>query len=172
MSAKYKFKTNGYDVEVFNRADIIKTIDENILDKDVAMLIVEQCEQDAITFLNQGRWVGIPYIGNVRVPKIKQITNNPEQKALLEEARANLSKERYIMFKKRVNIDNAVRVKNERFFNYMVSIAISKHRSLYKQYFKERGETYAKLKMFFSQQINPFIYDYEDEIGCRYFTND
>lgn len=163
MPAKYKFAPGGYDVEVYRRDDILKTIDDNILDKEVAMEIINQCEQDAIDFITQGKWTGIPFIGNVRIPKIKLLADDPEQKALLEEAKATLDKERYVMFKQRLNKANAESIRRERYFNYIVSIAISECRQAYRAYCNKSGENYAKLMMFLGKNATR-IYGDEEQI--------
>ena len=88
MSDIYKFPSGGYEVTVFKKQDILDCIDNNILDKEIALTLIEQLEIDAANFLKEGRWTGIPFIGNIRVPKLRQLQESPEQQALIEEAKA------------------------------------------------------------------------------------
>ena len=90
MADIYKFPSGGYEVTVCKKQDILDCIDKNIIDKEVALAIVERCEIDAANFLKEGRWTGIPFIGNIRIPKLKQLEESPEQQALIAEAKANL----------------------------------------------------------------------------------
>ena len=73
MADTYKFPGGGYDVTVFKKQDVLDCIDKNILDKDVALAFIEQLEVDAANFLKEGRWTGIPFIGNIRIPKLRQL---------------------------------------------------------------------------------------------------
>ena len=42
MADTYKFPGGGYDVTVFKKQDVLDCIDKNILDKDVALAVIEQ----------------------------------------------------------------------------------------------------------------------------------
>ena len=50
MADTFKFPNGGYDVTVLKRQDILDCIDANIIDKEVALAIVDQCELDAAEF--------------------------------------------------------------------------------------------------------------------------
>ena len=90
MADTFKFPNGGFDVKICRRKDIIDCIDENIIDKDVALAVIDKCEFDAANFLQQGRWTGIPFIGNIRIPKSKLLEESPEQQALIQEAKERL----------------------------------------------------------------------------------
>ena len=152
MADTYKFP-QGYDVTVVKKKDIIDCIDENIIDKEVAMAIIDQCELDVANFIRQGRWAGIPFMGSIRVPEDRKLLHSKEQQELISEAYDTLDTEKYILFRKQLSAENAKKVKNQRYFNYITSIQASKHRKEYKKLCDERGEYYAKLKMFFSANI-------------------
>ena len=100
MADTLKFPNGGYDVTICRRQDIIDCIDKNIVDKDIALAVINHCEFQAASFIKEGRWAGIPFIGNIRVPKTVQMIRSDEQKALIEDAKEQLVKERNIMFKK------------------------------------------------------------------------
>lgn len=152
MAETYKFP-GGYDVQVLKKNDIINCINENIIDKEIALAIVEQCEVDAANFLKEGRWTGIPFIGNIRIPKNKQLEQSPEQQALIEEAKATLDSNKYVIFRSQLSKENNKRVKQERYYKYIVSMAITKNRRLYKKLCSEKGEVYARLYLYASYNV-------------------
>lgn len=161
MADTYKFPNSGYDVKVYKKNDIINCINENIVDKDIALAIVEQCEIDAANFLKQGRWTGIPFIGNIRVPKLKQLEESADQKALIEEAKANLDADKYVLFRCQLGKENSKRIKQERYYRYITSIAVAKNRHLYKKLCKNKGEVYARLYLYATHNIVALDNEYE-----------
>ena len=82
MSDIFKFP-RGYDVKILRKSDVIASINANIIDKDVALAIVKKCEIDAANFLREGRWAGIPYIGNIRIPKGREKFLSEETQEIL-----------------------------------------------------------------------------------------
>lgn len=161
---------NGYEVVVLNKHDILQCIDDNVLDKDIALAVVEQCELDAAEFISQGRWTGLPYIGNVCIPKTRQLSRSEEQVELVEQAKEVLDKDKYILFRKSLNTDNIKKAKYERYYNYITSIAVNKNRSLFKKLCATKGELYAKFYIYALYNLKPVNYesvnveDNEDEI--------
>lgn len=147
MAETYKFP-GGYDVVVYKKQDIIDCIDKNIIDKDIALAIVEQCEVDAANFIRQGRWAGIPFIGNIRVPKNKLMESTPEQQALIQEAKENLEGHKYILFRKQLGEENVKHLKQERYYKYIVSIAVNRNRKFYRKLCDEKGEFYARIYLY------------------------
>ena len=79
---------NGYDVRVVRKQDILDCIDENIIDKEIALELITQCEIDACQYINEGKWTGLPYIGSVRLNDGGKILR--ENKELLNEAKEKL----------------------------------------------------------------------------------
>ena len=110
MTDTYKFP-GGNDVKVVRKEDIINTINCNIVDKEVALAIVKQCEVDAANFLRKGRWTGIPFIGSIRVPKRVQRMRTKEVQDLLEEAKnvlADLKKASYVVENVKNNLNQTI----------------------------------------------------------------
>ena len=159
-----KFPNGGYEVTVLRKQDILNCIDDNILDKDIALAIVEHCEKVAANSISSGRWTGLPYIGNVRIPKLKQLEASDKQKELIESARETLSKEDFILFRKRLTVENIKQVKSQRYYSYIVSIAINRNKQLFRKIAKEKGEVYARIKMFCSKGIAAVDNEYENLI--------
>ena len=148
MSSIRSFPNGGYEVTVHKKQDILDCIEENIIDTDVALAIVEQCERDAIEFLNNGKWSAIPFIGNLRVPKIKEVDTNEEKQEMLKDAKEVLSSEQYLLFKKKVYGEEMTHIKFERYYNYITSILSRKYKSKFRQLCKTKGEAYAKVIMY------------------------
>lgn len=143
MEDTHKFP-NGYDVTVVRKQDIINCLDENVIDKEVVLAVITQCELDATTFIQEGRWTGIPFMGNIRVPKRIQKLNSPEIKELIQEAKETLDTKKYMIFRQQLAMDLVKTEKKERLRNYILSQFVASNRKLYNKYLKEKGEHYAK----------------------------
>lgn len=160
MADTYKFPGGGYDVTVFKKQDVLDCIDKNILDKEIALAFIEQLEIDAANFLKEGRWTGIPFIGNIRIPKRLQLEETSEQQALIKEAKETLDTNKYILFRTQLGKENSKHVKQERYYRYITSIAISHNRKLYKKLCEEKGEYYARIYMYSSYNITSLDNEY------------
>lgn len=165
MTDTYKFP-GGKDVKVIRKDDIIDTINCNIVDKEVALAIVKQCETDAANFLRKGRWTGIPFIGSIKVPDVVKMANTQEQRELIHNALETVSNEQFVMFRRELAYNNEKRVKATKYYNYVLSIAVSKNRALFKKLCKDRGVGYARIHFFLSSSITAVENEYvpvEDE---------
>ena len=138
MTDTYKFP-GGNDVKIVRKEDIIDTINCNIVDKEVALAIVKQCEVDAANFLRKGRWTGIPFMGSIKVPDVVKMSNTPEQKQLIDDAIHTVTNEQFVMFRRELAYNNEKRVKATRYYNYVLSMAVAKNRNLFKKLCKEKG---------------------------------
>lgn len=148
MAETFKFPNGGYDVIVCKKQDILDCINDNIVDKEVLSDIIEQCEKDAADFIVNGKWTGLPFIGNVRIPKGRLIEDKLGQKELIEEAKENLSKDKYLLFRKALTKDNATYIKKERYFNYIVTRFANKNKKVYTKLCNKRGERFARIHMY------------------------
>lgn len=143
MSDILKFP-NGYDVTVVRKQDIIDCLDENVVDKDIVLAVISQCELDAANFIQSGRWTGIPFLGSIRVPKHVQKLYSPETQELIEEARNTLEKDRYIVFRQQLHADLGREEKEERYYRYIVSHFVNNNRKYYNKLVKKYGEKRAQ----------------------------
>lgn len=143
----FKFP-GGNDVKVYRKSDIIKCIDDNIIDKDVALEIVRLCELDASNFLQEGRWTGIPYIGNIRVPKAKQIWKSKETTDIIQGAKESLDRDKFLLFRKNYTREVAERIKKERYYNYVLSMNVKKYHKYYKYLLNTTSEQVAKIILY------------------------
>lgn len=150
MADTYKFP-GGYDVKVVRKQDVIECINTNIVDKEVALALIQQCEIDAANFLRQGKWTGIPFIGSIRASKVSQL--GKEQQDIIEAAKDIATPEEYVLFRRNLAYDNDRRVKAQKYYNYVLSMAVSKNRNLFKKMCKEKGVAYARIHFFLSKSI-------------------
>ena len=165
MTDTYKFP-GGTDVKIVRKEDIIETINCNIVDKEIALAIVKQCEVDAANFLRKGRWTGIPFIGSIKVPDVVKMSNTPEQKELIKAAAETTTNEQFVMFRRELAYNNEKRVKATRYYNYVLSMAVSKNRNLFKKLCREKGVGYARIHFFLTSSITAVENEYipvEDE---------
>lgn len=163
-------KTNkfpkGYDVSIVKKSDVLKCIDDNILDKDIALELITQLEVDVANYLSKGEWTGIPYIGNIRKSAAGEAIK--ENSELLKEAADTLDKEKYILFRKQIAVDATKRHKYSRYFNYMLSRSVGHNYRLYNKIAAKYGKLYADIKFFCITNLTIMnaccvIYDYYGE---------
>lgn len=168
MEDSYKFP-GGADVKVVRKQDVIDCINNNIVDKEVALAIIQQCEIDAAAFLRQGRWTGIPFIGSIRVNQVRKLEKSKEQKELIDAAYNTVSTEQYVLFRRALAHDNEKRIKAQRYYNFVLASAVSKNRSLFKKMCRERGEAYTRIHFFLNHSIvavdNELNYLVDDEVS-------
>lgn len=143
MSDTFKFP-NGYDVTVVRKQDIIDCLDANIVDKEVVLAVISQCEIDATNFLESGRWTGIPFLGNIRIPKRRQKLDSPEVQKLIDQARNTLDKDKYMVFRHRLNADICSKESEDRYYRYVVSHFVNNNRKYYNKLVKIHGEDAAQ----------------------------
>lgn len=145
MADLFQFPRNGYQVEVLRKEDIINTIDNFIIDKDLALDIIKKCEQDAITYLKQDKWVSIPFIGSIKIPETVKTLNDKKSQEILNSAKEELDKEKYILFRRSFSGDVGKRVKANRYQEYIASKFATNNKSFYKRLIKRYGEHIANL---------------------------
>lgn len=166
MPLNFKFP-NGYDVVVYKKQDILDCIDENIIDKEIALHIVEQCEIDAANYIREGRWTGIPFIGNLRIPKSRLMLHSKEQQEMIKEARNTFDTNRYVLFRKQLGKENMRHIQQERLYRYITSIGVNQDKKLYRKLCKEKGEHYARIWFYANMNIvavdNEYINIYDNE---------
>lgn len=131
MSRIVKFP-GGFDVTVVEKDDILQTIDDNIVDKEVLTEILSNLESDMYQFLKEGKWIGVPFLGNIRVPKYLQVIRSEEAQELIEEARVNLNPENYRTFRRNFGRYVTTQINNDRFYNYIISINTNRYKNYYK----------------------------------------
>lgn len=143
MADSFKFP-HGYDVRVLRKEDVLNCIDDNIIDKDIALDIIKACEIDATNFIKEGRWAGIPFIGSIRIPKTVELLTSTESRELYKEAKDTLDTNKYVLF--RHNYANYVgeRVKTEKYYRYITSKFVGKNQKFFKRLSKKTNDVYAR----------------------------
>ena len=167
MQDTYKFP-GGKDVKVVRKEDIINTIKTNIVDTDVALAIVRQCEVDAVNFMKKGRLTGIPFMGTIKVPDTIRMSQTKEQKDLILAAMETNTNEQFVMFRRNLAYDNKIKIKARKYYNYVLSLSVAKNRNQFKKMCKERGEAYARIHFFLLYSVTSVNNEYipvEDENG-------
>ena len=165
MQDTYKFP-GGKDVKVVRKEDIINTINTNIVDTEVALAIVRQCEIDAVNFMKKGRLTGIPFMGTIKVPDTIRMSQTKEQKDLILAAMETTTNEQFVMFRRNLAYDNKVKIKARKYYNYVLSLSVAKNRNQFKKMCKERGEAYARIHFFLLYSVTSVNNEYipvEDE---------
>lgn len=148
MPESRKFPPEGYQVTVLRKQDVLKCIDENIIDKEIALEIVRRCEIDATDFLKQGRWAGIPFLGNIRIPKIVQTFLAEDTQQLMAEAKENLDEHKYLLFRRQFATDAVKREDRERYYKYELSKFVGKNLKFFRKLATKHGEKLARVKCF------------------------
>ena len=165
MQDTYKFP-GGKDVKVVRKEDIINTINTNIVDTEVALAIVRQCEVDAVNFMKKGRLTGIPFMGTIKVPDTVKMSQTKEQKDLILAAMETTTNEQFVMFRRNLAYDNKIKIKARKYYNYVLSLSVAKNRNQFKKMCKERGEAYARIHFFLLYSVTSVNNEYipvEDE---------
>ena len=165
MQDTYKFP-GGKEIKVVRKEDIINTINTNIVDKEVALAIVRQCEVDAVNFMKKGRLTGIPFMGTIKVPDTIRMSQTKEQKDLILVAMETNTNEQFVMFRRNLAYDNKIKIKARKYYNYVLSLSVAKNRNQFKKMCKERGEAYARIHFFLLYSVTSVNNEYipvEDE---------
>ena len=165
MQDTYKFP-GGKDVKVVRKEDIINTIKTNIVDTEVALAIVRQCEVDAVNFMKKGRLTGIPFMGTIKVPDTVKMSQTKEQKDLILAAMETTTNEQFVMFRRNLAYDNKIKIKARKYYNYVLSLSVAKNRNQFKKMCKEKGEAYARIHFFLLYSVTSVNNEYipvEDE---------
>lgn len=161
MKDVYNFPNGGYEVRIVRRSEVLEAIDKNIIDKDIALAIVERCELDCANFLKEGRWANIPYIGNIRIPKAKQLIKSEEQQTLISDAYDNLDTDSYIMFRKQLNQYNAQRARFEKSYNYLLAIMVNRYNKYYNYLKRNKGDYKARITVYTFASLDPLTEDFK-----------
>ena len=165
MQDTYKFP-GGKDVKVVRKEDIINTINTNIVDTEVALAIVRQCEVDAVNFMKKGRLTGIPFMGTIKIPDTVRMSQTQEQRDLIVAAMETTTNEQFVMFRRNLAYDNKIKIKARKYYNYVLSLSVAKNRNQFKKMCKEKGESYARLHFFLLYSVTSVNNEYvpvEDE---------
>ena len=160
LQESYRFPNGGHEVRIVRKQEILDCIDANITDKEIALAIIEKLELDCSNFLREGKWCGIPHMGNIRIPVARQYRKSEEQQALLEDVK-NEDTDTYIMFRRQLNAHNEQKARFLKSYNYLVSIMINRHPTYYKTLCKEKSFNVARMLMYGLGKIRVITEEYK-----------
>lgn len=134
---------DGYDVTLVNKNDVLKTIDDNIIDKEIAYEIITSLELSCQKYVSAGDIAGIPYIGKIKERLTAAIAR--KNKETLASAREVLDREHYIAFKYTLVTDEAKRFNYNKVYKLEIARVASHNRRQYWNYVDTVGEAKADI---------------------------
>lgn len=140
--------SGGYDVTIIRKQDVLDCIDSNIIDKEVALDLISKLEIDATTLISAGYKANFPYLGSISYPEVSKLLHSPEVKDNIMNARKILDKESYIMFRKKVAKDIAIKTGYERYYKWRVAGLVKHQNKKFKELAAEKGEAFARFYLF------------------------
>lgn len=139
-----KFPAMGaYNVTIVNKNDILKTIDDNIIDKEIAYEVITSLELSCQKYVSAGDSAGIPYIGTIKERIGASIARN--NKETLADAKEALDKEHYIAFKNALFSDETKRYNYNKVYKLEIARVASHNRRQYWNYVDTIGEVKADI---------------------------
>lgn len=133
----------GYYVTIVNKDDILKTIDDNIIDKEIAYEIIKSLELTCQKYVSAGDTAGIPYIGKIKERLTAAIAR--ENKEAIEDAREALDKEHFIAFRHALFADESKRYKYNKVYKLEIAHVVINNRRQYWNYVDMIGEVKADI---------------------------
>ncbi len=158
---KKLFPYSNIEITIVKKDDILKTIDENILDKEIANELISHLEVRAEKSLRDHKWTGFPYLGSIRIPPGLSDETLNRQRDAKEWAFRNLEKNEYLMFVKQCAYDNHQINKYRAYFDVLKTRAINKNRIKYNILCSNKGKNYAICKITFASCLKPIKTEYE-----------
>lgn len=159
-----KFPYSNYDVVIVEKDDILKTIDDNIIDKEVARALIDSLEIKAYEYLKEEQGVSLPYLGTIRIPDGLKRENRLRNKDAIQYAYEHFSKPKYVAFIKDMNKLNKERINFQALLSSAFEIMKKKYPDIYKELYAKNGELYAKLVLSFRYFLKPSREYYKTEI--------
>lgn len=156
-----KFPYSDMDIKIVRKADILRTIAENITDIDVANELISHIEIRAEQTLKDKGWAGFPYFGSVRIPPGLTAETLSRNRAAKEYAYQNLPRDEYLMFMKQEAYDNHAINKYRAYFDNIAARAIKANKTEYHILCSNKGPEYAKLSITFRSIIKAVKEEYE-----------
>lgn len=153
MSSIFKYP-NGNDVEVVRQSDIFELLKDKVTDIELVMAVVQQCESDVEKCLRNGVWTGIPYMGNIRRPKISELNDTEERKEIIEDARRTMDVKAYNKFRHELNLSDSIKIREDRKFNSEATVSANNNLKRYRWLCKNFTIPFAKIKIWAEDRAN------------------
>lgn len=133
----------GYNVTIVSKNDILKTIDDNIIDKEIAYEIITSLELSCQKYVSAGDTAAIPYIGKIKERLAATIAR--ENIETLDDAKEALDREHYIAFKRALFADESKRYKYNKIYKLEIARVAKHNRRQYWNYVDVIGEAKADI---------------------------
>uniref|UniRef100_A0AAU8MFY8 DNA binding protein n=1 Tax=Geladintestivirus 3 TaxID=3233135 RepID=A0AAU8MFY8_9CAUD len=124
---KFPWGVHPENVTLVNKNDVLRTIDDNIIDKQVAYELITMLELNLGEYVATGITAAIPFVG-----KIKQRSGSLAlklHKDELDTARETMDREHYIMFRKSICREEVCRANYNKLYKYEISMLANKIRN-------------------------------------------
>lgn len=148
MAEIVKFPDNGYEVTIIRKQDVLDCIDNNIIDKEIALDLISKLEVDAASVLNAGFRANIPFLGTIQVKRTMKLLNTKEVKDNIIAAREVLDRDAYIMFRKKLAKDVALKASYDKYYTWCAKSAVSKNLKRFKELASKKGEAFARFYLY------------------------
>jgi hypothetical protein len=143
---------DGRMVLIENKESILKCIDDNILDKEVALMFITQLEKDAQHHIENGDFTGIPYIGKIKMRAgSKAYMDN---KSTLDAAKETMSPNEFNAFKAEMMHEAVVRENQIKVFKYQTSRMANKNGKSYWHTVETLGKYKANIRYYFATKLH------------------
>lgn len=142
-----------YKIVVVPRSEIIKTIQENILDGEVLFDIIDSLERTAAESISDCMYTSLPYIGAIK-PDLRKYSLH-QNRETLNDAKNHKSKEEYLIFKKNLTDSELMRIKAAEKVEHYMWLSKRKYKHLYNKLCDEHGEVYASIMVYCKIFVKP-----------------
>jgi|GEM_PF-4207437 len=121
---KFPWGVHPENVTLVNKKDVLKTIDDNVIDKDVAYELITQLEINLGGYVAAGVAAGIPFIGRIkqRAGSLALTLHSNE----IQAAKLTMDKDNYIMFRKELIREEVCKDNYNRLYKYETSMIANK----------------------------------------------
>lgn len=138
----------GFDITVCTKQDIIDTLDQNVVDKEVVYDIIKNLECNIAKAIREDKWAGMPFIGSVRPNPMKAFMHSKETCQTLSEAYQSMDLPSFVMFKKALVVDKYKEVVFNRQYKLIAAINARRNYKYYRTLCKKYSDAYVRLFMF------------------------
>lgn len=143
---------DGRMLLIENKESVLKTIDDNILDKEVALAIITQLEKDVQKHLEAGEDALVPYIGKIKRKVGSKVYD--ENRDVINAAKEVMSPEDFNVFKEEMMHDAVVRENQIKVFKYQTSRMANKNGKSYWHTVETLGRERANIRFYFASKLH------------------
>lgn len=142
-----------YKIVIVPKADIIKTIQENVTDGEILNDIISSLEDYAKTNIQNLKHVSLPYIGTIK-PDLRKCSVDANYETL-KNARDTKTKAEYLVFKRNLTNSELIRIKAIEKVDHYMEVGKSRYKDLYEYLCSQREDFYPSMVVFLKCFIKP-----------------